>query len=299
MQGAGVFVSINATDFNGRKKKNMQIGRAWFVDIDNKLVENPFDITSLKPKPTIIVQTGHGYHLYWVVDKPFKFKNEDDIVRYECELKGINSFLLPFGADPQVCDVNRVMRLPGLFNRKQMECNLVKLLHISYKYFSREEIYDMFHIEINDILKKEKGQKKSGDIIRKSKAVGGVVGEVFLPAPGREKVLHRASLYLKNVPPAIEGKAGGPQTYKTALKLMDGFDLSQEECLYLLLQHYNPRCIPPWNSSDLKDKIEAAAKHCSFSGYLLKSDRNSHCPDPQECDVPFTYNSNYNSYYGE
>ena len=61
-KGAGVFVTVNETDGNGRKKSNIVAARALWVDSDNGPLPDDLPL-----KPEIIVETSpgkeHGYFL--------------------------------------------------------------------------------------------------------------------------------------------------------------------------------------------------------------------------------------------
>jgi hypothetical protein len=104
--GAGVFVTINRTDLTGRKSKNIQGVRAFFVDLDHSPLES-FDKAPISPH--MVVESSPGrFHGYWfVTDAPLE--------RFtEIQKKLVDQF----GGDPQVIDKPRVMRLPGFFHQK-------------------------------------------------------------------------------------------------------------------------------------------------------------------------------------
>jgi P4 family phage/plasmid primase-like protien len=66
---------------------------------------------------------------------------------------------------------------------------------------------------------------------------------------------------LKGHEEAIQGKGGDNQTYRAAAICAD-FGLSKKMALKVLIENYNPRCIPPWSTEELKTKILNAYKHC-------------------------------------
>ncbi len=57
--------------------------------------------------------------------------------------------------------------------------------------------------------------------------------------------------------PALEGFSGDNTTFQTACSLRD-HGLSEDTAFELMLEHYNPRCEPPWNHDDLKMKVSNA-----------------------------------------
>ena len=70
-----------------------------------------------------------------------------------------------------------------------------------------------------------------------------------------------ATGFLQTCPPAIEGQRGDETTFVTAARLVREFALSEGVALALMLDHYNPRCVPPWSEDELARKIENAAQY--------------------------------------
>lgn len=69
-------------------------------------------------------------------------------------------------------------------------------------------------------------------------------------------ILERASAYLAECDPAIQGSGGHDALLWAARTMVIGFDLSDSAALSLLWSEYNPRCMPSWdqnNASDVKD----------------------------------------------
>lgn len=102
--GAGVFVTVNETDGQGRKTANITRVRAVFVDTDGA------DIEPIRAaQPHILVESSPGnYHAYWLVsDAPLD------------EFKGVQKAMIEaWGTDKGVNDLPRVMRLPGFPHQK-------------------------------------------------------------------------------------------------------------------------------------------------------------------------------------
>lgn len=70
-------------------------------------------------------------------------------------------------------------------------------------------------------------------------------------------MLERAVTYLSGAPAAVEGDGGDARTYQTAARLRD-LGISEATALALLLDHFNPRCVPPWDADELKVKVANA-----------------------------------------
>jgi hypothetical protein len=64
--------------------------------------------------PSKVIHSGHGYHCYWILREPEQATPET-IARAEGLLRALAGVL---GGDPAVCEVARLMRLPGSFNTK-------------------------------------------------------------------------------------------------------------------------------------------------------------------------------------
>jgi hypothetical protein len=105
-QGAGVFFMVNAGDGKGRKTCNIQTVRALVADLDGAPLA-PVRAAGLVPH--IIVETSRGrWHAYWLVEGvPLEqFKPLQQAIAAQ------------FGSDRKVCDLPRVMRLPGFLHNK-------------------------------------------------------------------------------------------------------------------------------------------------------------------------------------
>jgi hypothetical protein len=108
--GAGIFVTINATDFKGRKSENITGVRSYYADLDGAPLENTKNLHLL---PHIITETSPGrFGVYYLIaDAPLnaeKFKATQQRLAQLLE------------SDPSVCDLPRVARLPGFPHQKEL-----------------------------------------------------------------------------------------------------------------------------------------------------------------------------------
>lgn len=112
--GAGVFCTINATDGRGRKASNIKTIRALACDFDHG---HP-DTWHLPP--SMIVRSANGLHVYWFVD--------------DCPLDQFKPaqqrLAAMYGSDSKVCDLPRVLRVPGYLHLKDAPF-LVRLVSCS------------------------------------------------------------------------------------------------------------------------------------------------------------------------
>ena len=104
--GHGIFVMVNLGDLKGRSATNVIRVRALFVDLDGAPLE---PLIETKAPPHILVESSpNKWHGYWRVDNcpNDKFKERQ------------HALAARFGGDTSVCDLPRVMRLPGFWHRK-------------------------------------------------------------------------------------------------------------------------------------------------------------------------------------
>ena len=105
----GVFACVAQTDGKGRKAANVQRVRALFVDCDT------VEPAAWHVPPSIIVRSAAGPHAYWLVD--------------DCELTAFQSaqkrLAAHYSSDPKVCDLPRVLRVPGYWHCKREPVRVV------------------------------------------------------------------------------------------------------------------------------------------------------------------------------
>lgn len=113
LAGAGIFVMVNEGDgfvHDGgrtcRTNQNVFRIRAVFCDLDGAPLE---PIVKAPLKPHIIVESSpHKWHAYWLTS--------DTTLN---EFKGVQQALAAkYNGDKSVCDLARVMRLPGFYHQK-------------------------------------------------------------------------------------------------------------------------------------------------------------------------------------
>ena len=102
----------------------------------------------------------------------------------------------------------------------------------------------------------------------------------LVPYINRPEITARVAAYLDTCKPSIRGQNESLTIYIVALKILDGFDLGQEEAVSLLWNNYNPRCEPPWTKKELRHKVRDATPHCLDRGHLLREESQSAGSDP-------------------
>lgn len=105
--GAGVFFTVNQTDGRGRQESNITRARALFADFDTIDHDRQFDYFL---PPSYVVESSPGkHHAYWVLadELPLHLFRQYQVALAE--------FL---DSDPKICDLPRVMRVPGFWHNK-------------------------------------------------------------------------------------------------------------------------------------------------------------------------------------
>lgn len=104
--GHAIFVMVNQGDLQGRSAKNVVRVRALFVDSDAGPID-PLLQAAITPHIAVESSPGRGHVYFNVADCPLdKFKERQ------------HALAARFNGDPSVCDLPRVMRLPGFFHLK-------------------------------------------------------------------------------------------------------------------------------------------------------------------------------------
>lgn len=127
IEGMGVFFCVNGLGDVPNKNGNLRYNGnvlwplACFADFDRGTHEEQMEkILSSPLEVSAIVKSGHGYHVYWILEGTGK----DDLLRWEETQKAIAQH---FGSDASVHDISRIMRLPGSYHCKDSEAKLVTL----------------------------------------------------------------------------------------------------------------------------------------------------------------------------
>ncbi len=119
--GHGIFVMVNAGDLKGRANRNVLRVRALFVDSDKGPIQPLLD-AAIAPHIAVESSPGKG-HGYFLVDEcPLdKFRERQHALAER------------FNGDPAICDLARVMRLPGFFHLKTTVPFQTRLIKPAFK----------------------------------------------------------------------------------------------------------------------------------------------------------------------
>lgn len=137
-QGYGIFICPN--DFKGaRRKANLLRINFWIADIDEGTKQDmQFLISSLVLKPSIIIETKRGYHLYWRAINATP-------ANYEAIERGLIKRL---NADEGAKDYTRLLRCPNFYHMKDPNNPyLIKVVQQNENAYTEEQMLFCYGIK--------------------------------------------------------------------------------------------------------------------------------------------------------
>ena len=123
--------------------EDIQAVNALYADIDAKDYGSKTaaaeHIKQLDHKPSVIVDSGGGYHCYWLFEKPFVL---DSLLKEEIAKSLQERWVTYVGGDKAVHDLARILRLPGTLNYKYDPPRRVRVVASNY-----DRVYDPVGLE--------------------------------------------------------------------------------------------------------------------------------------------------------
>ena len=231
----GVFVMVNEGDGLGRRAGNVRALRALFADADGE----PVPANLLQPPPSMIVRSGHGEHYYWLL------RPGEALDAFTPAQKAIARRL---GTDAKVCDLPRVLRLPGTYNLKDRSCpKLVELVSCE-----RDRRYSA--AEVLEGLGASAYAAPHAEPVMPARALG------VVPAAAIEE----ARRYIAKIP-AVQGDNGDTATFRAAAVLLREFSLDRDTAWELLREWNQTNASPPWDEQGLWVKLVNAEQYASHA----------------------------------
>jgi hypothetical protein len=123
----------------GGKANIVNISAVWadcdFKDVDRKALHKKLNQFAFYP--SIIVASGGGAHLYWLLKEPVE---KDEIGTVEEVNRRIAQSL---SGDMNACDAARILRIPGTKNRKYNPPRMVKVTQLNNFYYTLSDFLDI------------------------------------------------------------------------------------------------------------------------------------------------------------
>lgn len=120
-------------------KANIAYFNFIFADLDAKEISKDVllqRIENFKVRPSIIVDSGNGYHIYFLLKTPVY-----DLLTVQKLLQSITKEL---GADPNCAKLTQVLRVPATFNLKSEPPKEVKIVRINNIRYNFNDLVDIF-----------------------------------------------------------------------------------------------------------------------------------------------------------
>jgi putative DNA primase/helicase len=139
----GVHPSAIRKDSSRRSTiQDIQAINCLFAEFDAKDYGDKNDALShimrLEPQPSVIIDSGGGYHCYWLLDNP-RIIGEPTDREAICELQA--RWVERMGGDPNAKDLARVLRMPGSTNHKYTPARMVSFYSTAFdRLYSLEEL---------------------------------------------------------------------------------------------------------------------------------------------------------------
>ena len=138
-QDKNIYIGVFSRDTNKGTGEHCKTTGALWLDFDGgatlesvkqKLIDNKF------PEPSIFINSGHGIHTYWLLNK-----RENDGVK-----QILKAMVILMKSDPRVAEIARVMRLPGSMNVKDIIPIKCEIVEATYKRYDIELFKELLNV---------------------------------------------------------------------------------------------------------------------------------------------------------
>lgn len=232
-QQCGVYMCINGTDGEGREADNIVDLRVMFVDFDG--MDEPE--WSIQPHLIQSRDKTHG-HAFWLIDAGDTTHDEWTILQ--------RRMAMFYGSDTQVIDPARVVRIPGSLHLKNPDSP--QMYNINENNTGNGHRYSIDDIRENHVLNAELDAELNQWVS---------VREGILDGTGYDDnkfEINKFVGFISNAAHPAVLNSGSHELFRVACFGHD-HGVSKDVACGLLWEHYNPRCIPPWED-DERDNFE-------------------------------------------
>jgi DNA primase RepB-like protein len=121
--GWDIYFGVSTRFQSGGKKSDCFRVRCVWMDFDKKDEKLP---NFGKIQPDIVVNSGGGFHVYWLLRDPV-FLKTGRWAEVEAVTRGLSK---KFGGDPMAIDIARILRVPGFLNYKYDPPRMVECIDL-------------------------------------------------------------------------------------------------------------------------------------------------------------------------
>lgn len=244
-----IYASANPRFFTGGKKdEDVLLARSLFADMEEITVEDALAKAAAAglPRPTMIVVSGRGVHLYWRLDEAIT-----DLARWTALQKRLIQLL---GSDKAIHDPSRVMRVPGFMNvngSQPAPCYIHDA--DAGRRYSLDDILPLLPPEPLKPIK---------PIIPATKST--IIQADNLSVHGKgNTAIHRAEAYASRFQPVEENR--NSTAFRRSCALVEKFDLDAEQVLPLI-EKANDKADDPLDATELEEVVVKAVRHVKRKG---------------------------------
>ena len=128
----GIYFSVNPMESWKRNKESVKKIQTWICDIDTGTKEEQLELIKNAPlQPSLVVESVHGFHLYYLADRDL---TEEEFTNGN---RGLRNY---YNWDAKVCsDSARVLRIPWFYHQKWEKVMVV----------FREDLSSKFHYSVD------------------------------------------------------------------------------------------------------------------------------------------------------
>lgn len=150
----GIYFSVNPMEAWKRNKESVKVIITWICDIDEWTKEEQLELIKNAPlPPSLVVESVHGFHLYYLADKEL---TEEEYCNGNRWLRNY------YHGDPKVCkDTARVLRIPWFYHQKGEKVMVEYRDDLSMKFkYSVEYMNEAFPNQVENMPWTEKQRKQ-------------------------------------------------------------------------------------------------------------------------------------------
>lgn len=159
----GVYFSVNPMNEGKRSQDDVKFIQTWICDIDSWTKEEQIELIKNAPlTPSLVVESVHGFHLYYIAEKNLTKEQYADGNRW------LRNY---YDGDPKVCtDTARVLRIPWYYHQKWEKVMVVYRDDLScWEHYTKEQMELAFPNQMKvttDVIKQRKVELKDDDGFR-------------------------------------------------------------------------------------------------------------------------------------
>jgi len=230
--GWNLYFGVCPRAFKKGNESSIKQVRCLWADVDSKDWGGSKEaalksIEKMLLKPSIIIDSGNGYHCYWLLDKVFAISSPEDRDR----IRNYNARIASTIKGDSVMDLSRILRLPDSWNMKDTQnpkrCKILK--------FDPEMLFPLENFELLPQIDKSKKNRREQKNTRDD---------------------------LKWINSAIWGSKEGDRN--KSLTRLAGYFLKHnhpEDVIESILGIVNARCTPPLPLEEVSNIVKSVTRY--------------------------------------